>query len=269
MTDRAGLPAAVVFDLDGLLVDTEALWREAQIAVLGGCGVPLGPERCRTTKGMFVGEVVQHWHERHPWPAPSVAQVTDELVAVACDLISARAGAMPGSAVALERCAALGLPVAVASSSPLRVIRVALRAVGLTDLVRLVCSAEQERRGKPDPAVYLRAAERLGVPAGRCVAVEDAPVGVRAAVAAGMRCLAVPEPREAAAVRAAGAAAVLASLDELDAELLAGTSPGPELPVAPPAGVPARTSVGGTADGEVDGRTGGGDLRHRGGEPRR
>jgi sugar-phosphatase len=180
---------AVIFDLDGVLVDSEQLWRDAEISVFGSLGVPLDDERCRETTGLRVDEVVEHWYARFPWSTSGVGAVADDLVA---------APLIPGAIDAVRFCAAHGARLAVASSSPEALITAALDRLGLAPLIEITHSAMQEEYGKPHPAVYLSAAAKLGVSAIECVAVEDSLNGVIAAKAARMHCVAVPERRSSA-----------------------------------------------------------------------
>src|SRR6185437_1555082 len=167
----AGFQASI-FDMDGLLIDSEVLWHEAELEILGDrLGVPLDKAGgVRTTKGMFVDEVI--------------------------DLILTKGSLKPGALGAIDLCAARGWPLAVASSSEYRLIDAALEHFDLRDRFTLIHSAEDEEYGKPHPAVYLTAASKLGAPPKRCLAWEDAPAGVLAAKAASMACIAVPESGE-------------------------------------------------------------------------
>jgi len=209
---------AVVFDLDGLLVDSEPIWRAAQITVFRRHGVVLTDELCRTTKGRAIGEVAEHWHRRFPWrgAAPSMvaAEVVDEVVA----LVQAGAPLLPGAREAVAWCRAQGLQLAVASSSSRRVIEAALAPHGLWTAFDAVCSAEAVPAGKPDPAVFLAAARSLGLSPSRCLVLEDSELGATAALAAGMACAVVPEAAAGLGTVAAWdvtADAVLGSLHDL------------------------------------------------------
>jgi HAD superfamily hydrolase (TIGR01509 family) len=183
--------------MDGLLIDSEVLWHEAEIEILGDqLGVPLDKDGCRTTKGMFVNEVTEHWFARYPWAGPPPAEVAVTVVNRVIDLIVTKGSLKPGATHAIDLCAARGWPLAVASSSEYRLIEAALRHFGLRDRFDLVHSAEDEEYGKPHPAVFLTAASKLGAPAKSCLVWEDAPAGVVAAKAASMACIAVPEPGE-------------------------------------------------------------------------
>ncbi|MDA8279240.1 MAG: HAD-IA family hydrolase [Actinomycetota bacterium] len=221
-TAAGGWFRAAVFDLDGLLVDSEPLWHQAEIEIFGRYGVRLTVELCRTTKGRFVGEVAQHWFDHFGWVGPSPADVAKEIVDRMAALLRAQVVLKPGAIEALDACARRGLRVALASSSSRRLIEAALGRHGLTGRFEAICSAEDVGAGKPDPAVFLVAALALEVPAERCVVLEDSGAGVEAARAAGMACVLVPEER----VEPAGtsgpadrADVVLGSLVELDGAL--------------------------------------------------
>ncbi len=187
---------AAIFDMDGLLVDSEPLWHEAEIAVLGTLGVPLESAGCRQTKGMFVNEVTRYWFERYPWPGPSTDQVAREVVDAVIELVVSRGRLLPGVETALDLCRRRSLSVAIASSSEYRLIEAVLGHFGLVSEFPVVHSAEEEQFGKPHPAVFLTTAQRLGVAASSCVVWEDSPAGVLAAKAAQMSCVAVPEAAE-------------------------------------------------------------------------
>ena len=184
--------------MDGLLIDSEVLWHEAEIEILGGLGVPLDPDGCRSTKGMFVDEVTAHWHGHYPWagPPPDQVAVADRRPGDRADLRQGRAQARclrtPSTCVRQR-----GWALAVASSSQYRLIEAALDHFGLLDRFDLVHSAEDEEYGKPHPAVFVTAATQAAACRhGSCLVWEDAPAGVLAAKAASMACIAVPEEGE-------------------------------------------------------------------------
>ncbi len=190
---------ASIFDMDGLLIDSEVLWHEAELEILGDrLGVPLEKDGLRTTKGMFVHEVTEHWYGLYPWTGPSPAAVAVSIVDRVIDLILTKGSLKPGAVGAIELCTARRWPLAVASSSEYRLIDAALEHFALRDRFVLIHSAEDEEYGKPHPAVFLTAASKLSAPPKRCLVWEDAPAGVVAAKAASMACIAVPEPGEGA-----------------------------------------------------------------------
>jgi mannitol-1-/sugar-/sorbitol-6-/2-deoxyglucose-6-phosphatase len=208
--------AASIFDMDGLLIDSEILWHEAEIEILGDLGVPLAADGCRTTKGMFVGEVTEFWHGRYPWAGPTPVEVAVTIVDRVIALLLAKGELKPGAEHAIALCAARGLPLAVASSSQYRLVEAALDHFDLRRHFALIHSAEDEEHGKPHPAVFLTAARMLGADPRRCLVWEDAPAGVLAAAASSMACIAVPERGEEGHPAFGLADLVLGSLLEMD-----------------------------------------------------
>jgi len=212
---------AVIFDLDGLLIDSEPIWRDVEQQVFNDLGVALTDELCRSTMGLPVNEVVAHWHERSPWAGHDLHAAEEAIVDGVIAAIRSCGSAMPGVDHALALAAGLGLRRGIASSSHEIVIDAALERLGLRDRFEVVVSAEHEPCGKPHPGVYLTAARLLGVDPEACVAIEDSPNGVLAAKAAGMRCVAVPEPGTSRSALSS-ADAVLTSLSDLAATHLLG-----------------------------------------------
>ena len=202
--------------MDGLLVDSEVLWRDAEVEILGDLGVPLAGSRCRETKGMFVNEVTRYWYERFPWKGPDTDEVARQVVDRVCELVVERGTMMPGVQSAIDLCLRHGVALGLASSSEYRLINLVLEHFDLASSFPVIHSAEEEAYGKPHPAVYLSAAAKLDTPPDRCLAWEDAPAGVLAAKAARMTCVAVPEEAERHLPAFAIADAVLGSLEEAD-----------------------------------------------------
>jgi sugar-phosphatase len=183
---------AVVFDMDGVLIDSEPLWRGVEREVFAGVGIDLAEEDLFATMGVRIADVVERWHARHPWSEPSKEAIAEEIVEGVVRTIREHGVLLEGAVAVVDRVRALGLRVALASSSPMSLIRAVLSLDGLATRFDAVVSGEDEELGKPDPAVYLSAARALLVSPERCLAVEDSINGVRAAKAAGMVCIAVP-----------------------------------------------------------------------------
>jgi len=211
---------AAIYDMDGLLLDSEPYWVEAELSVLGGVGVPLTAELARETTGMRLDEAVAHWYGRFPWKGTSQAEVLARLTRAAHRLILARAEAKPGVRESLELFSSRGIRRALASSSPLALIDGVVEKLGLYGQFELTVSAESEPYGKPHPAVYLRCAARLGVSPAECVALEDSVNGLVSAKAARMRVIAVPEAPHRDDTRFGLADAVVNSLLDVDGPLL-------------------------------------------------
>lgn len=211
---------ALIFDMDGVLVDSEPFWQEAEIDLFGRLGVPLTIERCRETQGLRAPEVVAHWNRLHPWTDGPLDAVTEQLVQRVAALIEERGEPLPGAVAAVRLARARGVLTALATSSPAANIQAVLRRLALVDGFDVVRSAEDEIYGKPHPAVYLRTAELLGVSPLRCAAVEDSLNGIISAKAARMRCVAVPHPSVRRDPRFAVADIVIDSLEEMNDDLL-------------------------------------------------
>ncbi|MGO8970327.1 MAG: hexitol phosphatase HxpB [Myxococcaceae bacterium] len=211
---------AAIYDMDGLLLDSEPYWVEAELEVLGDVGVPLTPQLARETTGMRLDEAVAHWYRRFPWKTETEAAVLARLTRAAHRLILARAAAKPGVQQSLQLFQTLGIRRALASSSPLTLIEAVVEKLGLVGQFELTVSAESESHGKPHPAVYLTAAKRLGLEPSECLALEDSVNGLTSAKAAGMRVIAVPEAAHRHDARYAAADWVVDSLLDLDRLLL-------------------------------------------------
>ena len=209
---------AAIFDMDGLLIDSEPLWQDAEIAVFGELGVPLTRSMCRETMGVRIDHVVRHWHERFPWKGVSFDEVELRIVAMVGELMRERGAPMPGVNETIEKLGNASYRLAVASSSPMRLIRLALEQLRIIDRFEVLHSAESESQGKPHPAVYTSTMARLAVKPQRCIAFEDSVAGVRSAKSAGAYVIAVPDRSERANPGFAAADLVLESLTEFSLE---------------------------------------------------
>lgn len=215
---------AAIFDMDGLLIDSEPLWQQAEAESFGAVGLSLSQQDLCRTVGMRIDEVVAHWLELRPWDTERhpPRRLCNRIIERLIELVEQRGEPMPGVASALALCQDLRLRLALASSSPMRIIEAVLDRLRMRERFEIVHSAELEARGTPDPAVFLTTASRLRVPPEECVALEDSIGGLRAARAAGMRCIMVPDPRLRDDAALAAADLVIDSLAELDAEGLRG-----------------------------------------------
>jgi HAD superfamily hydrolase (TIGR01509 family) len=207
---------ALIFDMDGVLIDSEPFWHEAEMAGFALAGLRLSAEDCLRTTGLRVDAVVDYWLSRTPWTSPPPREVEAAIVRRVIELVRERGALKPGVERALAFAAGAGLRIALASSSPAAIIATVLEKFGLRSRFEVIHSAEEEPYGKPHPGVYIHTAEKLGVRPAGCVAVEDSPNGVLAAKAARMGCIAIPEPALRGHRFFAIADAVISSLDETD-----------------------------------------------------
>ncbi|HEX6762392.1 MAG TPA: HAD family phosphatase [Gaiellaceae bacterium] len=212
---------AVVFDLDGVLVDSEQIWDDVRVELVRDAGLPFPPEATRAMMGMSSPEWSRYLVEQVGLPGtPEEANA-----AVVERMLERYAGGpplLPGSVEAVRR---MGdrWPLAIASSSNRELIDVVLDAAGLARFVQVSVSSEEVARGKPAPDVYLEATRRLGVEPAHAAAVEDSHNGIRSAKAAGLRVVAIPNlhfPPDAESLALADV--VLRSIGELTVDVVDG-----------------------------------------------
>ncbi len=212
---------AVIFDLDGVLLDSEQLWNQAKHALVRDVGGAWREDAPRAMMGMSAPEWSAYLHEELRVPLDAEA-IDREVVARMEALYREKLPLLPG-AIEAVRALAGRWPLGLASSSNREIIDLALQLAGLTNAFTVTVSSEEVKRGKPAPDVYLDAATRLAVRPQACVAVEDSSNGLRSAAAAQMTVIAVPNPHyppDAGAL--ALATVVLRTLDELTPEVVEG-----------------------------------------------
>ncbi|MCA9734388.1 MAG: hexitol phosphatase HxpB [Deferribacteres bacterium] len=184
---------AIIFDVDGLLINSEPLWREAEQLVFGEVGIPLTDEMCAQTMGLRSDEVVDYWYQRGPWNAPEPVVVERFLLEKVKSLVLEKGNALPGVDYILDFFKKRNYTIGLASSSPMMLIEAVIEKLQIAGYFSAFASAENEERGKPDPAVYLTAARNLGVAPELCLAFEDSGNGLMSAKTAGMKTVVVPE----------------------------------------------------------------------------
>ena len=212
---------AVVFDMDGVIVESEQRWEAVRRQLVVDSGRVYPDEATRRMQGMSAPEWEAYLHDELGVPA-SPDEIGRRVVAEIAASYRADLPLVPGADVAIRALAAR-YPLAVASSSNRELIELALSLSGLAYSFRAVVSSEEVERGKPAPDVYLEAASRLGVAAEDCAAVEDSSNGIRSAHAAGMRVVAVPNRAYPPAADALALAdVVLDSIGALTPEVVAG-----------------------------------------------
>lgn len=201
------------------MIDSEILWHEAEVEIFGALGVPITEREDRSTKGMFVNEVVRYWYERYPWSGSSSDQVVEMLLDRVGELVETKGRLMPGALRAIELASERG-PVALASSTPLQLILRCLDNFDLAHRFVSVHSAEFEPYGKPHPGVFLTAAASLEIRPECCLVFEDSAAGVLAGKAGSMTVIAVPTIEDRPLPAFALADLVLETLEELTPEWL-------------------------------------------------
>ena len=202
---------AAVFDMDGLLVDSEPLWALAEADLLARHGDRFSPADAESTHGRSIDDSIEAY--AHRLGGADRTALRAELVALMRIRYREGAVARPG-ALALVRSLQGHVPLAVASNTDGALVRLALEGMGLLDAFAVIVSGDEVGRPKPHPDLYLAACRALGVEPADAIAFEDSPAGVRAAKAAGMICVGVPD-RDGVDLAAAGADIVVGSLGDL------------------------------------------------------
>lgn len=209
---------AVIFDLDGLLINSEPFWQQAEIEILTDAGVPLTVEMCRQTMGLRIDEVVNHWVQvyivdidRYP-----PVKLQNDIIKRVIELIFEKGKPMPGARTAIEYFSSSGKKLALASSSMNRVIHASLEKLGFIEYFQVITSAEDEEFGKPHPGVFISAAKKMSVSPEKCLVLEDSINGLIAARAARMKCILIPEQSTAYKKESVLADRILESLEQID-----------------------------------------------------
>jgi len=211
---------AVVFDMDGVLVDSEPVWERVRRAFTAAHGGRWAPDAQDRMMGMSTAEWSAYMNSDFGIPLPP-AEIAEQVVAAMTREYQVHLPLLPG-AVDAVRALSARWPLAVASSAPKSLIEAVLDASGMRTAFAAAVSSEEVPRGKPAPDVYLAATARLGRSAARCAAVEDSSNGLRSASAAGCAVIAVPRPEYPPAADALRLArVVLGSLTDLTSDTVA------------------------------------------------
>lgn len=214
---------AAIFDMDGLLIDSEPLWDEAELEVMASIGVDITRRNeLPDTLGLRIDLVVDLWFAQQPWNGPTREAVTQRIITRAISLVEERRPLLPGAREAIALCKAQGLKVGLASASPLHMLERVLEMFDIREQFDAIASAEHLPYSKPHPQVYLDAAARLGVDPLSCVTLEDSVNGMIATKAARMRSIVVPAKENSSDPRWCLANVQLDSLLALSASDLVG-----------------------------------------------
>lgn len=208
---------ALIWDMDGVLVDSGQAHYEAWKRLFDELGRPLTPEQVAETLGMSNEPILRLWLGENT-SREKIDALADRKEVWFRELVATHMQVLPGVTTWLERARERGYRQAVASSAPMANIVAVIEALGLADAFDLLISGARLPRSKPDPAIFVQAAGGLGATPSESVVLEDAVVGVEAALAAGMRCVAITNTRPA--VDLAAATRVVASLEDLEPDAI-------------------------------------------------
>ncbi len=183
---------AVIFDIDGLLVDSEPLWQEAAAEIFRLYGVNLSDEQYKTTTGLRTKEFLQWWFAHFNIGDEELARAEKKIIHLVLDKIEHKGRIMPGVPYIFDFFKKRQFKIGLATSSPPALIDLVVRMTGIKNYVDTACSAEDLLLGKPHPQVYLNCANELGVKPVECICFEDSFNGLLAAKSARMKCVIVP-----------------------------------------------------------------------------
>jgi sugar-phosphatase len=183
---------AVIFDMDGLLIDSEPLWAEAADEVFKSYGVSLTNEQYITTTGLRTREFVQWWFHHFKIGDTELNNAEKKIIEVVIEKVKRKSSMMPGVDHIIDFFIRKKFKIGLASSSPLELIELVVEMSGISKFLDAVASAEDLSYGKPHPQVYLNCAEGLNVDPAECICFEDSFNGMIAAKAAKMKCVVVP-----------------------------------------------------------------------------
>jgi sugar-phosphatase len=184
---------AIIYDMDGVLTDSEPIWKVAMEEVFASVGCTLTRADFQKTVGLRIDEVVRYWFHVAPWENASAEVVEKMIIDRMVELLTAQATPLPGVIASLEFFKAKGFKIGLATSSYDVLINTILKTLDIKHYFDTVHSAEFELFGKPHPAVYLSAAKQLGIDPRKCLVVEDSLNGIISGKAARMTVICVPE----------------------------------------------------------------------------
>lgn len=184
---------AVIFDMDGVLIDSEPLWKIAMEQVFHSLGSKLTKADFQKTVGLRIDEVVHFWNHHENWGVENEKNVEEAIIIKMMELISANAAPLSGVIETLTFLKDSGLKIGLGTSSSNRLIQVVLSELHIAHFFDYTHSAETEAFGKPHPAVYLTVAQQLTVSPHKCLVIEDSFNGVIAGLAAKMKVVCIPE----------------------------------------------------------------------------
>lgn len=210
----------VIFDMDGLLLDTEPLWGECMLRVAQKNNINITPAQFKETTGLRIYEVTDHWAIHYPWNGKSAKAVADEILDEIIAASKLYASVLPGVENTLQLLRANNFKIGLASSSPKRMIEELIHHFDIVHYFDVVTSADVVDLGKPHPAVFLHCAHSLDSHPGKCLVLEDSVNGMIAGKAARMKVIVVPDQHHFNDVRFSLADDKLNSMTEFGLHLL-------------------------------------------------
>ncbi|MDC3253155.1 hexitol phosphatase HxpB [Crocinitomicaceae bacterium] len=184
---------AVIFDMDGVLIDSEPLWKIAMEEAFHSVGCMITKKDFQNTVGLRIDEVVTYWYQEVGWEKLSVKDVEQLIIQKMIALIEANGAPLPGVIDTIEYLKSKGIKIGLGTSSYNVLIESVLKSLKIRSAFDVVHSAEDEEFGKPHPAVYLKVARELDVHPTKCLVIEDSFNGIISALSARMAVVCIPE----------------------------------------------------------------------------
>ncbi|MFN3899361.1 MAG: HAD-IA family hydrolase [Alishewanella aestuarii] len=180
-----------IFDMDGLLIDSEPFWKEAEYVTFSSLGVVMDGSLTKLTQGMTTTEVTEFWYERNPWSFPPRKQVEQRVINTVISRIMSHGQALPGVIETLSFFKANGFKIGLATNSPRDVIPAVMAKLDIGHYFDVIVSSDEVSHGKPSPMVYQLALSKLDAKAHETIAFEDSETGAKAALQAGIKTILV------------------------------------------------------------------------------
>ncbi|MDA3890499.1 MAG: hexitol phosphatase HxpB [Salinivirgaceae bacterium] len=183
---------AAIFDMDGLLIDSEPFWKKAEIKLFGEVGIHLTEKECGVTEGLRVDETVAYWDRKFPKHIVDKEKMVDNIVQKVGCLMEEEGESMPGVIETIKFFTSRNMPIAIASASSYFLINIVVQKLKIESYFQIIQSAQNLEYGKPHPQVFIEASRKLKVNPDECLVFEDSLLGVLAGKAARMKVVAVP-----------------------------------------------------------------------------
>lgn len=212
----------VLFDMDGLLLDTEPLWGECMTRIALKHKIPIDADRFKETTGLRIYEVMEFWSVKYPWQGSTHQQVAEDILDDVIAAARAAGSVLPGVIETLKLLKANKFKIGLASSSPSRMILALVEHFGIKDYFDCITSADEVELGKPHPAVFLHCAKNLGSKPIECLVFEDSVNGMISGKAARMKVIAIPDEYHFDDPRYTLADRKLRSMEDFDLDMLNG-----------------------------------------------
>ncbi|MGM0479368.1 MAG: hexitol phosphatase HxpB [Bacteroidota bacterium] len=184
---------AVIYDMDGVLINSEPFWKATEIKVFEQVGIDFVKVGGEKTVGLRIDEVIDYWYARYPWTNMSTGEVLQSIMKEMEHRVRTEGAALSGVEESIAFFKARGMKIGLASSSFYTLIDAVLDRLEIREHFAVINSAEDLKHGKPHPAIYIKTAEELGVDPTRCLVIEDSLNGIISAKAAKMQVVAIPD----------------------------------------------------------------------------